>query len=153
MHLPEEAQIGAYTESISFSTQEYTFAQALPRGFNKTAEELNNYWKQIKLIFNPDTEAYKSLGGFISIGSIFPKQFNWIQFWYLTAFLSIVLAVMNILPIPALDGGHVLFLLAEIITRRKPSDRFLEIAQTVGLVILLVLLVFANGNDILRWLF
>ena len=153
MHLPKEAQIGAYTENISFSTQEYTFVQALPRGFNKTAEELGDYWKQLKLIFNPDTEAYKSLGGFITIGSIFPKQFNWIQFWYLTAFLSIILAVMNILPIPALDGGHVLFLLVEIITRRKPSDKFLEVAQTVGLVILLALLIFANGNDIIRWLF
>jgi regulator of sigma E protease len=153
MHLSQEAQIGAYTENISFSTQEYTFTQAIPRGFNKTGEELSDYWKQLKLIFQPETEAYKSLGGFISIGSIFPKQFNWLAFWDLTAFLSIILAVMNILPIPALDGGHVLFLLVEIVTRRKPSDKFLEIAQTIGLIILLALLVFANGNDIVRWLF
>lgn len=153
MHLPQEAQIGAYTENISFSTQEYTFTQAIPRGFNKTGEELSDYWKQLKLIFTPETQAYKSLGGFISIGSIFPEKFNWLTFWNLTAFLSIILAVMNILPIPALDGGHVLFLLVEIITRRKPSDKFLEIAQSVGLVILLALLIFANGNDIIRWLF
>ena len=156
MHLPEEMKIGVERVALEknvFSTQEYTFIQALPKGFSKTANELADYWKQIKLIFNPDTEAYKSLGGFISIGSIFPKTFNWIEFWNLTAFLSIILAVMNILPIPALDGGHVLFLLVEIVTRRKPSDKFLEIAQTVGLVILLALLILANGNDIVRWLF
>lgn len=149
MHLPEEAQIGVLA-NINYSTKEYSFLEAVPQGFNKTGKELGDYWKQLKLIFNPDTEAYKSLGGFISIGSIFPKTFDWVAFWYMTAFLSIILAVMNILPIPALDGGHVLFLLVEIITRRKPSDRFLEIAQTVGLVILLGLLIFANGNDIMR---
>ena len=149
MHLPEEAQIGVLA-NINYSTKEYSFLEAIPQGFNKTGKELGDYWKQLKLIFNPDTKAYKSLGGFISIGSIFPKTFDWIAFWYMTAFLSIILAVMNILPIPALDGGHVLFLLVEIITRRKPSDRFLEIAQTVGLVILLGLLIFANGNDIMR---
>ncbi len=153
LHLSQDAKIGAYTETINFSTVEYSFFEAIPRGFHKTGKELSDYWNSLKLIFNPDTKAYKSLGGFITIGSIFPKEFNWIQFWYLTAFLSIILAVMNILPIPALDGGHVLFLLVEIITRRKPSDKFLEIAQTVGLVILLALLVFANGNDIIRWLF
>lgn len=153
MHLPKEGKIGAAVESINFSTEEYSFFEAIPRGFHKTGKELSDYWKQLKLIFNPDTKAYKSLGGFITIGSIFPEQFNWIEFWYLTAFLSIILAVMNILPIPALDGGHVLFLLVEIITRRKPSDKFLEIAQSVGLIILLILLVYANGNDIVRWLF
>ncbi len=153
MYLSEEMKIGIQPERDIFNTQEYTFAQALPRGFSKTTEELSDYWKQLKLIFQPETEAYKSLGGFISIGSIFPKQFNWLAFWDLTAFLSIILAVMNILPIPALDGGHVLFLLVEIVTRRKPSDKFLEIAQTIGLIILLALLVFANGNDIVRWLF
>lgn len=152
-HLPEEAQIGAYTENIALSTQEYNFIQALPRGFHKTGEELGDYWKQLKLIVKPETEVYKSLGGFISVGSIFPDKFNWISFWRITALLSIMLAVINILPIPALDGGHVLFLLVEIITRRKPSDKFLEIAQTVGLVILLALIIFANGNDIVRWLF
>ena len=153
MRLPKEAKIGVYPEPIGLSTEEYSFFEAIPRGFYTTGKELSDYWKQIKLIFKPDTEAYKSLGGFITIGSIFPKTFDWIQFWYLTAFLSIILAVMNILPIPALDGGHVLFLLVEMITRRKPSDRFLEIAQSVGLIILLILLVYANGNDIIRWLF
>lgn len=153
LHLPVEAQIGVYNENIAFNTREYTFFEAIPQGFSKTAKELSDYWKQIKLVFSPKTEAYKSLGGFITIGSIFPEKFNWIQFWYLTAFLSIILAVMNILPIPALDGGHVLFLIIEIITRKKPSDKFMEIAQMVGLFILLALVIFANGNDIMRWLF
>jgi regulator of sigma E protease len=111
---------------------------------------LSDYWKQLKLVFNPSNKAYESLGGFISIGNIFPSTFDWVAFWRLTAFLSIILAVMNILPIPALDGGHVLFLLYEIITRRKPSDKFMEIAQSIGLFLLLALLIFANGNDILR---
>lgn len=151
IQLTDEAKIGVYAEPLlTLKTQDYTFWEAVPRGFNKTGKELSDYWKQLKLIFNPNTKAYESLGGFITIGSIFPDQFNWIQFWRLTALLSIILAVMNILPIPALDGGHVLFLLYEIITRRKPSDRFLEIAQSVGLIILLILLVYANGNDIIR---
>ena len=153
LHLPQEAKIGVYTETINLSTIEYSFFEAIPKGFNKTGKELSDYWNSLKLLFEPETKAYKSLGGFITIGSIFPKQFNWLAFWNLTAFLSIILAVMNILPIPALDGGHVLFLLVEIVTRRKPSDRFLEIAQTVGLIILFALLILANGNDIIRWLF
>lgn len=153
LHLPKEAQVGIYSENIHFNTKEYSFFEAIPQGFNKTGKELSNYWKQLKLIFNPETEAYKSLGGFISIGSIFPKTFDWIAFWYMTALLSVILAVMNILPIPALDGGHVLFLLFEIITRRKPSDKFMEVAQTIGLIILFALLIFANGNDIIRFLF
>ena len=140
-------------ELINYNYEEYTFFEAIPRGFHKTGKELSDYWKTLKMLFQPETKAYKSLGGFITIGSIFPSTFNWIDFWYLTALLSIILAVMNILPIPALDGGHVLFLLVEIITRRKPSDRFLEIAQTVGLILLLFLLIYANGNDIVRWLF
>ena len=150
IQLADDAKIGVYRADLEYKTQEYTFFQAIPAGFNKTGKELSDYWKQLKLIFKPSTKAYESLGGFITIGSIFPSTFDWIAFWRLTAFLSIVLAVMNILPIPALDGGHVLFLLYEIITRRKPNDKFMEIAQTVGLLILLALLIFANGNDILR---
>lgn len=153
MHLTEDAKIGAYTETLTLSEIDYNLAQAIPRGFSKTTEELGDYWKQVKMIFNPNTGAYKSLGGFITIGSIFPERFYWAEFWKLTALLSIILAVMNLLPIPALDGGHVLFLLVEIITRRKPSEKFLEIAQTVGLIILLILVLYANGNDIVRWLF
>jgi len=109
-----------------------------------------DYLKQFRLIFSKDTKAYESLGGFITIGSIFPGKWNWQAFWNLTAFLSLILAVMNILPIPALDGGHVMFLIFEVITGRKPSDKFLEYAQIAGMIILLALLIFANGNDILK---
>ncbi len=116
----------------------------------KAFKNIGDYLKQLKLIFSPETKAYESLGGFISIGNIFPSVWNWHDFWILTAFLSIMLAIMNVLPIPALDGGHVLFLLYEIITGRKPSDKFLEYAQIFGMVILLSLLLFANGNDVLR---
>jgi len=155
MHLPDEGVIGAYcqtylTDYFELETKEYTFFQAIPAGFSKTFSELSDYWKQVKLIFTPKTKAYESVGGFISIGKIFPDQWIWSIFWRMTAFLSIALAVMNILPIPALDGGHILFLLFEIITRRKPSDKFMEIAETVGLIIVLGLVILANGNDIIR---
>ena len=154
MHLGEEGVIGAYlapvTDFFEFETKEYTFWQAIPAGFSKTFDELGDYWKQVKLIFNPKTKAYESVGGFISIGKIFPDQWIWSIFWRMTAFLSIALAVMNILPIPALDGGHILFLLVEIITRRKPSDKFMEVAETVGLILVLGLVILANGNDIIR---
>ena len=156
MHLGEEGVIGAYlvpvTDYFAFETKDYTFWQAIPAGFSKTFTELGDYWKQVKLIFSPKTKAYESVGGFISIGKIFPDTWNWSLFWRLTAFLSIALAVMNILPIPALDGGHILFLLFEIITRRKPSDKFMEVAETVGLVIVLGLVILANGNDVIRLL-
>ena len=155
MHLTEEGVIGAYcktylTDYFDLETKEYTFFQAIPAGFSKTFSELSDYWKQVKLIFTPKTKAYESVGGFISIGKIFPDQWIWSIFWRMTAFLSVALAVMNILPIPALDGGHILFLLVEIITRRKPSDKFMEIAETVGLILVLGLVILANGNDIIR---
>jgi regulator of sigma E protease len=155
MHLPDEGVIGAYTETyltdyFDLETKEYTFFQAIPAGFSKTFSELSDYWKQVKLIFTPKTKAYESVGGFISIGKIFPDQWIWSIFWRMTAFLSIALAVMNILPIPALDGGHILFLLVEIITRRKPSDKFMEVAEMVGLILVLGLVILANGNDIIR---
>ena len=154
MHLPEEGVIGAYLAPIStcfeLETKEYSFLEAIPAGFSKTFTELGDDWKQVKLIFNPKTKAYESVGGFISIGKIFPDTWIWSLFWRMTAFLSVALAVMNILPIPALDGGHILFLLFEIITRRKPSDKFMEVAETIGLIIVLGLVILANGNDIIR---
>jgi len=136
------------------------FQEYLAQNRNKTVilnivrnnEKLGDYLKQFKLIFSKHTKAYESLGGFITIGSIFPGVWDWQVFWNLTAFLSIILAVMNILPIPALDGGHVMFLLFEVITGKKPSDKFLEYAQIAGMIILFSLLIFANGNDILRLL-
>ena len=154
MHLGEDAIVGAYlaplSEYFNLDTKEYTFWQAVPAGFSKTFSEISDYWKQLKLIFNPSTKAYESVGGFISIGKIFPDTWVWSMFWRLTAFLSIALAVMNILPIPALDGGHILFLLYEIITRRKPSDKFMEIAEYIGLILVLALIIFANGNDVIK---
>ena len=149
MHIGEQPIIGATVKSL-IAVKDYTFFQAIPAGFSKTISELGDYWKQVKLIFNPKTKAYENVGGFISIGKIFPDTWIWSMFWRMTAFLSIALAVMNILPIPALDGGHILFLLFEIITRRKPSDKFMEVAEMVGLVIVLGLVVLANGNDIIR---
>jgi RIP metalloprotease RseP len=154
MRLPEEGVIGVYMAPINdyfeLNTKDYSFIEAIPAGISKTMTGLSDYWKQLKLIFNPRTKAYESVGGFISIGKIFPDNFDWRSFWSLTAFLSIALAIMNILPIPALDGGHILFLLYEIITRRKPSDKFMQIAEVVGLVLIFGLVIFANGNDIIK---
>jgi regulator of sigma E protease len=128
----------------------YSLAAAIPAGINKSYQTLTNYVKQLKKIFNPSTGAYKGLGGFISIGSIFPSTWSAESFWNITAFLSIMLGFMNLLPIPALDGGHVVFTLWEMITGKKPSDKFLEYAQVTGFILLIALLLFANGNDIFR---
>lgn len=135
---------------FEFKTIKYGFFEAFPAGIARGWKTSVDYLKQFKLIFNKTTKGYESLGGFITIGNIFPGQWNWHAFWDMTAFLSIILGIMNILPIPALDGGHVMFVLYEIITRRKPSDKFLEYAQMVGLSILLILVVYANLNDIIR---
>jgi regulator of sigma E protease len=142
---------GKFRDQIfELKTVKYGFLQSFPAGIEKGFKTVADYLKQFKLIFSKHTKAYESLGGFITIGNIFPGEWDWQSFWNLTAFLSIILAVMNILPIPALDGGHVIFLLFEVITRRKPSDKFLEYAQIAGMILLLSLLIFANGNDILR---
>lgn len=136
---------------FEYKTIHYGFFESIPAGISKGYNAIGDYLKQFKLLFAPETKAYESLGGFMAIGNIFPSVWDWESFWSLTALLSIVLAVMNILPIPALDGGHVLFLLFEIITGRKPSDKFLEYAQIVGMVILFSLLLYANGNDLWKW--
>jgi regulator of sigma E protease len=135
---------------FDFKTIKYGFLESIPAGIERGFREIGDYLKQFRLIFSKKTKAYESLGGFITIGSIFPSSWDWQRFWDVTAFLSIILAVMNILPIPALDGGHVMFLLFEVITGRKPSDKFLEYAQIVGMIILFSLLILANGNDIIR---
>jgi regulator of sigma E protease len=137
-------------EQLGIEVEEYSFIESIPAGLNKAYDSFDNYIKQIKLIFQPKTEAYKSLGGFITIGKAFSPQWDWERFWTFTAFLSIILAIMNILPIPALDGGHVMFLIYEIITGRKPHDKVLEYAQIAGIIILLSLMLLANGNDILK---
>lgn len=127
----------------------YSFFQSIPAGINHGVDITKSYLKQLKMLFKPETKAYEELGGFIKIGSIFPSVWDWQSFWNMTAFLSIILAIMNILPIPALDGGHVMFLLFEMITGRKPGDKFMEYAQIVGMVLLLSLLLYANLNDII----
>ena len=121
---------------FELKTIKYGFFQSVPAGIAKGFKTVADYLKQFKLLFSKDTKAYESLGGFITIGNIFPSEWDWHSFWNLTAFLSIILAVMNILPIPALDGGHVMFLLYEVLTGRKPSDKFLEYAQIAGMVLL-----------------
>lgn len=133
-----------------FNTTHYNILQSVPAGIAKAEDTFESYIKQFKIIFSSKTEGYKHIGGFLSLGSVFSPVWDWQQFWGLTAFLSIMLAVINILPIPALDGGHVLFLLYEMIFRRKPSDKFMEYAQITGMVILLGLMLFANGNDVLK---
>lgn len=129
----------------------YSFWEALPAGISRGVDTLMSYVKSLKLIFSK--EGVKQLGGFGAIGGLFPATWNWPAFWELTGFLSIILAFMNILPIPALDGGHVLFLLYEMVSGRKPSDKFLEYATITGMVILFSLLIFANGNDIFKAFF
>ncbi|MCD4744791.1 MAG: RIP metalloprotease RseP [Bacteroidales bacterium] len=152
--VPEKGKLGIYGKSLDnyfkFSEKKYSFTGAIPAGITKAYKSVGNYLKQLKLLFNPEIKAYESVGGFITIGSIFPSDWNWEVFWRLTAFLSIMLAILNLLPIPALDGGHVMFLLYEIIARRKPSDKFMEYAQVFGMVVLFGLLIFANGNDVIK---
>ena len=132
------------------SRETFSFAESFPAGIQRSKDELGRYFTQLKAIVNPDTGAYKGVGGFYAIFNVFPSVWSWEYFWTITAFLSIMLGVMNLLPIPALDGGHVMFLLFEMITRRKPSEKFLERAQVVGFFILIALVLFANGNDIYK---
>lgn len=159
--LDKDGKIGVRTGTLSpedmerlgyykLETKKYTFAEAIPAGTAMGYKTLTNYIKQLKKIFNPETGAYKGLGGFISIGSIFPSTWSWYAFWKITAFLSIMLGFMNLLPIPALDGGHVVFTLYEMVTGKKPSDKFLEYAQITGFVLLMALLLFANANDVVK---
>ena len=140
------AKLGYY----KVSKQEFSLLESIPVGITKGKDQLIGYGKQLKMIFSPSTGAYKQVGGFKAIFDIFPNTWSWETFWRITALLSIMLGVMNLLPIPALDGGHVMFLLYEIVSGRKPSDKFLENAQLVGFVLLITLLLFANGNDIYK---
>jgi len=154
LFLGDEAKMGVYpvapSQYIALRHIDYGFWKSIPAGCELGWETLCNYVKQFRLVFTP--QGAKSLGGFAAIGSLFPDSWDWQSFWLMTAFLSIILAFMNIIPIPGLDGGHVFFLLWEMITRRKPSDKFLEIANTIGFYLLLALLIFANGNDLYKWI-
>ncbi|MEA3450741.1 MAG: RIP metalloprotease RseP [Bacteroidota bacterium] len=154
----KDATIGVMIENnirnfYDIDTQRFTVLQSIPAGINKTYSEVGSYLKQLKLVFTPKTKAYKSVGSFITIGKLFPEKWDWEIFWTMTALLSIMLGIINLLPIPGLDGGHVMFVLYEMIIGKKPSDNFLEKAQMVGMVILLALIVYALGNDIVRNLF
>ena len=131
--------------------KEYSFFSAIPAGFRKTFSTIGGYLKDLKLVVTPSTEAYKSVGSFIAIGQIFPSTWDWHSFLSILALLSVMLGVMNLIPIPALDGGHILFTLYEMITGRKPSDKFLYVTQLIGMVLLLGLMVLAFGNDIARF--
>jgi len=152
----EEGTIGVGVNSyadgvVGVKVHKYTLMQALPRGIQKGFTTLTDYIKQFRLVFTK--EGAKQVGGFGAMGKMFPSEWSWLVFWYNTALISLILAFMNILPIPALDGGHVMFLLYEMVSGRKPGDKFLEYAQVVGMVLLLSLLLFANGNDIFKAIF
>ena len=143
-------RLGVYLTSPKVKTMEYSLASAIPAGFVKTFESIGEYIQDLKLVFTPSTEAYKSVGSFIAIGQVFPEAWDWYSFLSIIALLSIMLGVMNLLPIPALDGGHILFTLYEMITGRKPSDNFLYITQIIGMILVFGLMILAFGNDIIR---
>ena len=133
-----------------FDSREYSFLSSFSGGLNKTINMVNMYWGQMKTIFNPKTGGYKHVGGVISIGKMFPGEWNWLVFWSMTALLSIILAIMNLLPIPALDGGHALIAITEILTGKKLPLRVLMPLQVAGMIVLFALLIYANGMDIVR---
>ena len=135
---------------MEVSNNSYSFLESIAVGTNNFVSFMGFYFDQLVAIFNPNTGAYKGLGGFIAIGNIFPSTWDWQSFWNTTALLSVMLGVLNLLPIPALDGGHAMFLVYEMVSGRKPSDKFMETVQVIGFIILLALVIFANGNDIYK---
>lgn len=155
LHTDTAGKMGIYSVSpfdmYQTVTRKYGFFESFPAGVMLGVNTLKGYVSDMKYVFTK--EGASSLGGFGTIGSLFPAEWDWHSFWMKTAFLSIILAFMNVLPIPALDGGHVMFLLYEVIARRKPSDKFLEYAQVTGMFLLFALLIYANGNDIFRFFF
>lgn len=150
MQVDTTGALGILLESPDIRTKNYTAISAIPAGFVKTFSTVGGYLKDLKLVFTPSTEAYKSVGSFIAMGQIFPSYWNWYVFLNLLALLSIMLGVMNLLPIPALDGGHLIFILYEMITGKKPSDKFTYITQLIGMVLIFGLMFLAFGNDIAR---
>ena len=144
--------IGVFLQRPAIKTKEYTLLSAIPGGFAKTFETIGGYIKDLRLVFTPSTEAYKSVGSFIAIGQIFPSAWDWYSFLNILALLSIMLGVMNLLPIPALDGGHMVFTIYEMFTGRKPSDKFLYVTQLIGMILVFGLMFLAFGNDIGRLL-
>ncbi|MAU36591.1 MAG: RIP metalloprotease RseP [Flavobacteriales bacterium] len=151
VEVSQKGLIGIMTMSnLNFSVENYSFFASFPAGYNLAMNKLGSYISQFALIFNSENDLAGELGGFGAIGSMFPSTWDWLSFWNLTAFLSLMLAFMNLLPIPALDGGHVLFLLYEMIVGKPAPEKVLEYAQTIGMILLLSLLVYANGNDIIK---
>ena len=160
LNVDADGKLGLYTGAsridmanlgyLELVNKSYSFAESIIKGSQNFISFFDSYLDQIAAIFNPTTGAYKGLGGFIAIGNIFPGTWDWQNFWGVTAFLSIMLGVLNVLPIPLLDGGHAVFLIYEMITGRKPSDKFIETVSIAGLAILLLLVIYANGNDIYK---
>ena len=143
-------RIGVILQQPDVRTKDYNLISAIPAGIKKTFSTIGGYLQDLKLVLTPSTEAYKSVGSFIAIGQIFPSAWNWFSFLNILAMLSVMLGVMNLIPIPALDGGHIAFTLYEIITRRKPSDRFLTVMQVIGMILIFALMILSFGNDIVR---
>ena len=145
--------LGVHLQPINLypvTTREYTFFEAIPRGAEMAVDQVSGYFDQLGLIFSPETEAYKGVGGFIAMGKLFPDAWSWSAFWGLTALISIMLAVLNIMPVPGLDGGHLVFILYEMVTGRAPSQKFMEGAQYVGFVLIIGLVLVVNGSDIVK---
>ncbi len=151
--LDSDGKLGVTTIFVNtypVTERQYSFFEAIPQGISMGIDQLAGYFDQLALIFSPSTEAYKGVGGFITMGKIFPDTWDWRYFWSITALLSIMIGALNIMPIPALDGGHLLFIIYEMITGREPSQKFMEAAQTVGFVLIIGLVLLANGNDIIK---
>ena len=143
-------KIGISVGAPPVERQNYSLLSSIPAGIKMTGETITGYLQDLKMVFKPSTGAYKSVGSFISIGQVFPKTWDWYRFLSIVALLSIMLGVMNLIPIPGLDGGHILFTLFEIVTGRKPSDKFLMVMQMIGMALLIMLMILAFGNDISR---
>ena len=149
-HLDGEGMLGVFFRNPSLQHRDYTFWEAIPAGCAWGWESVTGYLRDLRLVATPSTGAYKSVGSFVAIGQVFPTSWNWLQFLYILALLSIMLGVMNLLPIPALDGGHMPICLWEMITGRRPSEKFLIVTQVVGMILLIGLMILAFGNDIAR---
>lgn len=153
VHVSSEGMVGIFSDAIhgiNITKEDYNFFQSIGKGVERTFGMVTSYVDQMKLVFSPSTGAYKQVGSVISMGSVFAPEWDWFRFWNMTALFSVILAVMNILPIPALDGGHVVFLIYEVIAGRQPNEKFMEYMQILGMVLLFALMAFALGNDILR---
>ena len=148
--VPDDGLLGFSLGPEYYKNKTYSFLNSIPAGFKKTSGMVKMYWGQIKTIFNPKTGGYKHVGGLISIGKMFPGNWDWFSFWSMTALLSIILAIMNLLPIPALDGGHALIAVGEMITGKMLPISVLMPLQIAGMIMLFALLIYANGMDVVR---